>query len=155
MQHLRLAVLQHGDVLRGHRSWQKNGPEGPPAIDLSAPGEGLGPDAIKRRQTLGRMFGVEDLAAGHVASFTQEVQALRELGARAGTGLVILAAGGRCSAHDPGARFGTIHDLAGIASAAEPVDPGTGPRPEPGTPEPSTPEAEAARRAGRRDRNDA
>lgn len=72
--------------------------------------------------TLGRIFDKEQEAAALLASYDAEVAALRAVAPEAGRVLVLLASGGKISAHGPGSRFGIIHGDYGLTPAAEGLD---------------------------------
>ena len=113
-----------------------------PTIDMSGTGGDLAGTVIASTERLGALLGAQDASATRIAEFEAVLARARELGAGAGTGLVLFGAGQGFSAQPPGSRFGAVYDLVGIAPVIGPAEPATGPRPEPGTPE----AAEAQRR---------
>lgn len=112
-----------------------------PTVDMSAGDGDPVADAIAKTESLGRLLDAEDAAAARIAAFEETVAGTRELGGKAGTGLLLFGAGEGLRAEAPGSRFGGVYGLIGIEPVVEPVEAETGPRPERGSPE-----AEAARK---------
>lgn len=106
-----------------------------PTIDMSGGDADLSETVIASTEKLGNLLGAEEAAARRIAAFEATLAKARELGAGAGTGLVLFGAGQGFSAQPPGSRFGAVYSLVGIAPAIGPAQQATGPRPEPGTPE--------------------
>lgn len=111
-----------------------------PTVDMSAGDGDIVATVIANTENLGRLLGAEDAAATRIAAFRDTIARTHELGAKAGTGLLLFGAGENIRAEAPGSRFGAVYDLVGIKPAIDPAEAATGPRPEPGSPE-----AEAAR----------
>lgn len=89
-----------------------------PTVDLSVDPEDFLPSAMETIRTLGLIFGKEAAAEARLAALRDDVAALREAAAGAGTGLVVMTTGGRMSAYGPESRFGAIHGAFGVPPAA-------------------------------------
>lgn len=89
-----------------------------PTVDLTVkPGDLVG--SVERNARLvASIYGKEAEADARLGALKQSIAALREQGAQAGTGLIVLTTGGKMSAYGPGSRFGVIHDAFGVKPAA-------------------------------------
>lgn len=90
-----------------------------PTIDLSIDQKDYLGSSLKNFRQLGRIFGKESETEARIAKIEQAVSSLKQAGAKAGTGLIVLATGGKMSAYGPGSRFGIIHDAFGIKPAID------------------------------------
>lgn len=110
-----------------------------PTLDMNQSTERFLDDVIRNLESLGRLFGREELAAERARELAEGRAALAEALGDA-RGLTLFTVNGNVIPHAPGARFGIAHDALGMASVLPAEAPETGPRPERGSPE-----AEAAR----------
>jgi iron complex transport system substrate-binding protein len=79
-------------------------------------------DAIKdNARILGQVFGRSAEVEAEIAVLDEKIATARAAAADAGTGLVVLTAGGEVTAFGPGSRFGWIYDTAGVEPAVEGV----------------------------------
>ncbi|MEI2414717.1 siderophore ABC transporter substrate-binding protein [Orrella sp. JC864] len=88
-----------------------------PTIDLTADTADLLGSLRRNTETLGRLFGKQDLAQARLKALDESIETLRKKAQGAGTGLIVLTTGGKMSAYGPGSRFGVLHDAFGIAPA--------------------------------------
>lgn len=93
-----------------------------PTIDLSTDDSAFLATAFRNARTLGRIFRKENEIETRIAHIEARIQSVRDRARTAGTGLIILATGGRLSAYGPRSRFGTLHSDFGITPAVETLD---------------------------------
>ncbi|MHA7241215.1 siderophore ABC transporter substrate-binding protein [Arthrobacter sp. TMS1-12-1] len=96
-----------------------------PTIDLSVDAADPMASFTEHTESLGRIFGVEDEVADRLASLDDAIAGTKEAAAAAGTGLVLMTSAGEVTAYGAGSRFGLIHDVLGVAPAAEVTSEGT------------------------------
>lgn len=94
-----------------------------PTLDLTHDYANFIEDLQKNSRLLGSLFGQEEAVETHLKQLQERIEATRELGEQAGTGLVILTSGGRISAYGPGSRTGWIHDELGIQPISSALQP--------------------------------
>ncbi|KAD4060384.1 ABC transporter substrate-binding protein [Arthrobacter yangruifuii] len=90
-----------------------------PTIDLSVDSNDAWNSFTENTRTLGTIFEKEDLVEEKLGALEGKVEDTKELAADAGNGLIVMTSGGEMSAYGPGSRFGIIHDILGVAPAAE------------------------------------
>lgn len=116
-----------------------------PTIDLTPSTDHFYDDVTANLETLGRIYGKQELAARRVAEL-DERRAAATTAAAGTSGVVLFTIRGRVMAHAPGARFGIVHDALGLPSVLPAQAPAAAaPRPEPGSPEAEAARAEQAR----------
>jgi len=93
-----------------------------PTIDLSTDDSAFLASAFRNARTLGRIFGKEGEIEARITSIEARIQGVRDKARNTGSGLIILATGGRLSAYGPSSRFGTLHSDFGIVPAVETLD---------------------------------
>lgn len=116
-----------------------------PTIDLTPSTGDFFNDVTTGLETLGRLYGKQELAAQRITELRDRRETLAAL-ATGSTGLVLFTINGNVIAHAPGARFGIVHDALGLASVLPAQAPSaSGPRPQPGSPEAAAAREEQAR----------
>jgi iron complex transport system substrate-binding protein len=93
-----------------------------PTIDLSTDDGAFLASAFRNARTLGKIFGKTSEIDARIAALEARIQSVKIKARDAGTGLIILATGGRLSAYGPRSRFGTLHSDFGIVPAVESLD---------------------------------
>lgn len=90
-----------------------------PTIDLSV--DAAKPMESFKAQTekLGKIFKKEDEVASKLAEVDRTVEETKSKAASAGKGLIVLTSGGEVTAYGAGSRFGIIHDVLGVPTAAD------------------------------------
>ncbi|WP_024818527.1 siderophore ABC transporter substrate-binding protein [Arthrobacter sp. 31Y] len=90
-----------------------------PTIDLSV--DAAKPMESFKAQTekLGKIFKKEDEVASKLAEVDKTVADTKAKAATAGKGLIVLTSGGEVTAYGAGSRFGIIHDVLGVPTAAD------------------------------------
>ncbi|WP_182112715.1 MULTISPECIES: siderophore ABC transporter substrate-binding protein [unclassified Actinotalea] len=96
-----------------------------PTIDLSNDWADFRGSVEANAEILGQVFDKEDEVAELVADLDADIEAAREVTAEAGTGLIVMTAGGEVTAYGPGSRFGFLHDELGMTPAIEDVEAAT------------------------------
>ena len=96
-----------------------------PTIDLSNDWADFRGSVEANAMILGQIFDKEDEVAELVAQLDADIEAAKEITADAGTGLVVMTAGGEVTAYGPGSRFGFVHDELGLTPAIEDVEAAT------------------------------
>lgn len=90
-----------------------------PTIDMSVDQEDFLASARERIETLGVVFGEEELVAERLEALDTLAAETSEAAADAGTGLLVMTSAGEVSAYGPGSRFGLLHEAMGVAPADE------------------------------------
>lgn len=89
-----------------------------PTIDLSVdtakPLESFGVQA----ENLGKIFGAEDQVAEKLDAINTMIEDTKAQAADAGRGLVIMTSSGEVTAYGSNSRFGLVHDVLGVPTAA-------------------------------------
>lgn len=107
-----------------------------PTIDLSIDSKNFVEGVRSNLKLLGQIFDRKSKAAELDAELVTALDAVRTVGAQAGSALTVFTVGDSVIVHGPGERFGMIHEVTGMPSTAAPAGPAaTGPRPEAGSPE--------------------
>jgi iron complex transport system substrate-binding protein len=90
-----------------------------PTIDLSV--DAKAPlDSFKTVSTsLGKIFEQDDAVATKLKAIDTKIAATKAKAATAGTGLIVMTSGGELTAYGAGSRFGLIHDVLGVPTAAQ------------------------------------
>jgi iron complex transport system substrate-binding protein len=90
-----------------------------PTIDLSV--DTAAPmDSFKEvSTTLGEVFGKEADVEERLAAIDADIEATKAAAANAGNGLIVMTSGGEMTAYGAGSRFGLIHDVLGVQTAAD------------------------------------
>jgi iron complex transport system substrate-binding protein len=70
-------------------------------------------------EKLGKIFKKEDEVASKLAEVDRTVEETKSKAASAGKGLIVLTSGGEVTAYGAGSRFGIIHDVLGVPTAAD------------------------------------
>ncbi|MCE7031927.1 ABC transporter substrate-binding protein [Lysobacter sp. GX 14042] len=116
-----------------------------PTLDLTPSTGDFFNDVTTGLETLGRVYGRQELAAQRIAELRDRRDTVAAAAAGS-TGLVLFTINGNVIAHAPGARFGIVHDALGLSSVLPAQAPSTGgPRPQPGSPEAAAAREEQAR----------
>lgn len=96
-----------------------------PTIDLSVDATDPIASFTDHTESLGRIFSAEDEVAERLAALTASISETKETAASAGNGLILMTSAGEVTAYGAGSRFGLIHDVLGVAPAAEVKSEGT------------------------------
>ncbi|WP_299036370.1 siderophore ABC transporter substrate-binding protein [uncultured Pseudokineococcus sp.] len=94
-----------------------------PTIDLTVDQTDFLASARERIETLGTIFGEEELVAERLEALDALAAETSEAAADAGTGLVVMTSAGEVSAYGPGSRFGLVHSAMGVTPADEGLSP--------------------------------
>lgn len=124
-----------------------------PTLDLTVSGASFVDSVVQNVLTLGKAFGQEAQANARAYQLLAQVRALREAGAKQGTGLVLFAVGNRVMPQQPDARFGMFYEVAGIRPILLPTEGqglATGRPAAAGATAPDTPQAKAAAEAAQK-----
>lgn len=90
-----------------------------PTIDLSVDPAAPMDSFTEVSTTLGQIFEKEDEVAEKLAAIDASIAETQAAASEAGTGLIVLTSGGELTAYGAGSRFGLIHDVLGVKTAAE------------------------------------
>lgn len=90
-----------------------------PTIDLSVSAKAPMDSFKAATASLGQIFGKEAEVAAKIAAIDTKVAATKATAPAAGTGLIVMTSGGELTAYGAGSRFGLIHDVLGVPTAAE------------------------------------
>ncbi|NKX53687.1 siderophore ABC transporter substrate-binding protein [Arthrobacter mobilis] len=90
-----------------------------PTIDLSIDQARALESFTGQAENLGRIFEAEDLVSEKLAAIDAQIEETRAKAADAGKGLILLTSGGEVTAYGAGSRFGLVHDVLGVPTAAE------------------------------------
>jgi iron complex transport system substrate-binding protein len=85
------------------------------SVDMARPVESF----TEQATTVGRIFDQEDAVAGKLTAIDEQIEATKAKAAGAGKGLIVLTSGGETTAYGAGSRFGLIHDVLGVPTAAD------------------------------------
>lgn len=88
-----------------------------PTIDLTVNATNFIADVKNNVETLGRIYGKEDVAKDEIAKLDASIAALKEKTAGKGKGLLVMTSGGKMSAYGPGSRFSMLHSEFGVEAA--------------------------------------
>jgi iron complex transport system substrate-binding protein len=69
--------------------------------------------------SLGKIFDKEDVVAAKLKEIDAKIADTKAKAPAAGTGLIVMTSGGELTAYGAGSRFGLIHDVLGVPTAAE------------------------------------
>ena len=93
-----------------------------PTVDQTVDQADLVASFKAAQKRLGTIFGLEAEVAAEVATIEESIARIQTEAAATGeTALIVMTTGGGVTAHGPGSRFGVVHDVLGIAPAAEQV----------------------------------
>jgi iron complex transport system substrate-binding protein len=90
-----------------------------PTIDLSVDAADSMASFKEVTGTLGRIFDKEEAAEEKLAAIDARIEETKTAAADAGTGLIVMTSGGEMTAYGAGSRFGLIHDVLGVQTAAD------------------------------------
>ena len=90
-----------------------------PTIDLSLDAATPMESFKTQTATLGKIFGKEAQVTEKLAAIESKISETQAQAAGAGTGLIVLTSGGEVTAYGAGSRFGIIHDVLGVKTAAD------------------------------------
>lgn len=90
-----------------------------PTINLSTDAADPWNSFISNTEIIGEIFGKEAEVEGKLAALDTKVEETKATAADAGNGLIIMTSGGEMTAYGAGSRFGLIHDVLGVATAAD------------------------------------
>lgn len=114
-----------------------------PTIDIGVSGDGLLDTVFNKIDLLSAIFETEERGTELKSELEEAVTSLHARAANAGTGVVIFSAGENYNPQLPGARFGTVFDVVGIAPVLDPAT--LPPAPQPAGQEATEAERQAAR----------
>lgn len=95
-----------------------------PTLDLTPNPKDLLGSVVRHTELLGEIFERQDEAAKVTAELNESVEQLKQLTATQGTGLTLLTTGGKMAVFGIGTRFGLIHDVFGVETAAKELNVG-------------------------------
>ena len=90
-----------------------------PTIDLSVDAAAPVESFKEVSTTLGEIFGKEAEVEEQLAAIDTKIEETKAAAADAGTGLVLMTSGGELTAYGAGSRFGIVHDVLGVETAAD------------------------------------
>jgi iron complex transport system substrate-binding protein len=90
-----------------------------PTIDLSLDEATPMESFREQTATLGRIFDKEAEVTDKLAAIESKIADTKAKASEAGKGLIVLTSGGEMSAYGAGSRFGIIHDVLGVKTAAD------------------------------------
>ena len=90
-----------------------------PTIDLSVDTAAPIESFKEVSETLGEIFGKEAEVDEKLAAIDTRIEDTKAAAADAGTGLVLMTSGGEMTAYGAGSRFGIVHDVLGVQTAAD------------------------------------
>ena len=90
-----------------------------PTIDLTLDAAKPMESFKSQTATLGKIFGKEALVTEKLAAIDAKISETQSKAADAGKGLIVLTSGGEVTAYGAGSRFGIIHDVLGVKTAAD------------------------------------
>ena len=90
-----------------------------PTIDLTLDASTPMESFKAQTATLGKIFGKEAQVTEKLAAIDAKIGETKTKAAAAGKGLIVLTSGGEVTAYGAGSRFGIIHDVLGVKSAAD------------------------------------
>jgi len=96
-----------------------------PAIDLTNDWARFADSIKDNARIIGQVFGKTAEVDAMIATLDEKIATAQGAAADAGTGLVVLTAGGEVTAFGPGSRFGWIYDTLGVKPAVEGVEAAT------------------------------
>lgn len=90
-----------------------------PTIDLSVDAADPMASFKQHSTSLGGIFQKEADVEEKLAAIDADIEATKAAAANAGNGLVVMTSGGELTAYGAGSRFGLIHDVLGVQTAAD------------------------------------
>lgn len=90
-----------------------------PTIDLSIDDADPMASFTRNTESIGEVFGLEDMVADRLATLDSEIEDTRNAAATAGTGLIVMTSAGEVTAYGEQSRFGLIHNTLGVEPATE------------------------------------
>ena len=96
-----------------------------PTIDLTVDASDFLGSQQRNAEIIGQIFGLEDEVEELWTAIDEDVTAVQELTAEAGTALIVMTSGGEVNAYGLGSRFGWIHDTLGFTPVVEDVEAAT------------------------------
>lgn len=93
-----------------------------PTVDQTVDATDLVNSFKAAQERLGVIFGKEAEVAAEIAAIEETVARIQAAAAESGErALIVMTTGGGVTAHGPGSRFAIVHDILGVAPAAEQV----------------------------------
>ncbi|MDH0683037.1 siderophore ABC transporter substrate-binding protein [Achromobacter animicus] len=86
-------------------------------VDLTSDPKDLVREVHRQTRMLARLFDKDQQGEQALARLDASIEKLRHRAAGAGTGLIVMTAGGKLSAYGAGSRFGVLHDSFGVQLA--------------------------------------
>ena len=90
-----------------------------PTINLSSDAADPWASFVQNTEIIGDIFEKQADAAEQLSALDAKVKDTKALAAEAGNGLIVMTSGGEMTAYGAGSRFGLIHDVLGVATAAD------------------------------------
>jgi iron complex transport system substrate-binding protein len=90
-----------------------------PTVDLSVNTANPLESFSEQAENLGQIFGAEDQVAEQLDAINTKIEDTKSRAADAGKGLVIMTSSGEVTAYGSNSRFGLVHDVLGVPTAAE------------------------------------
>ncbi|MCU1521705.1 MAG: periplasmic binding protein [Arthrobacter sp.] len=90
-----------------------------PTIDLTLDASKPMESFKEQTATLGEIFGKQAQVTQKLAAIDAKIDETRTKAADAGKGLIVLTSGGELTAYGAGSRFGIIHNVLGVKTAAD------------------------------------
>ena len=90
-----------------------------PTINLSTDAADPWNSFISNTEIIGEIFDKKDAVEEKLAALETKVDETKATAADAGNGLIIMTSGGEMTAYGAGSRFGLVHDVLGVPTAAD------------------------------------
>jgi iron complex transport system substrate-binding protein len=114
-------IIISGRTAEAYPELSKIAPTIDVSVDMAKPLESF----KKNTGTLAGIFGKEAEAEEKLAAIDTRIEETKAAAADAGTGLIVMTSGGELTAYGAGSRFGLVHDVLGVKTAAEVKSEGT------------------------------
>lgn len=90
-----------------------------PTINLSTDAADPWNSFVTNTEIIGEIFDKGDAVEEQLAALDTKVEETKATAADAGNGLIVMTSGGEMTAYGAGSRFGLIHDILGVPTAAD------------------------------------
>lgn len=114
-------IIISGRTAEAYPELSKIAPTIDVSVDMANPLESF----KKNTETLAGIFGKEAEADKKLAAIDTRIEETKASAAGAGTGLIVMTSGGELTAYGAGSRFGLVHDVLGVKTAADVKSEGT------------------------------
>ncbi|MGF9662726.1 siderophore ABC transporter substrate-binding protein [Arthrobacter crystallopoietes] len=114
-------IIISGRTAEAYPELSKIAPTIDVSVDMAKPMESF----KQNTETLAGIFGKEAEADEKLAALDARIEETKAAAADAGTGLIVMTSGGELTAYGAGSRFGLVHDVLGVKTAADVKSEGT------------------------------